>query len=130
VNARFMRYHLPAILWALAIFGFSSIPSSSIPNLGIFSHDKLLHAGVFFVFSFFVYRSFKMQQRLPAVSRHAGVWTLVAATLYAITDEIHQIFVTGRSPDYRDVLADVTGALILLGLMWIITARRTRDGRD
>lgn len=128
--ARFMWYHLPAILWALAIFGFSSIPSSSIPNLGIFSHDKLLHAGVFFIFSFLLYRSFKAQQRFPALSRHPGVWTLGAATVYAITDEFHQIFVTGRSADFRDVLADVTGALILLGVMWIVSARRARDAHD
>ena len=30
--------------------------------------------------------------------------------LYAITDEIHQIFVPGRSAQFRDVLIDTLGA--------------------
>lgn len=33
------------------------------------------------------------------------------ATLYGISDEIHQAFVPLRTPDWRDVVADVLGAL-------------------
>lgn len=128
MNATFLRYHLPAILWAMAIFGFSSLPGSAIPNLSIFSQDKLLHAGVFFVFAFLVYRSFQAQKRLPSLSRHAGIWTLVVATVYGVIDEVHQVFVSGRSADYRDVAADAVGALSLLSLMWIL--KRLQKRRD
>lgn len=41
---------------------------------------------------------------------------LVIATAYAVTDELHQIFVPGRTPSPWDVLIDATGALIALAL--------------
>ena len=34
------------------------------------------------------------------------------ATLYAVTDEIHQIFVPGRGPSVTDVMIDALGALV------------------
>ena len=35
----------------------------------------------------------------------------VLATLYGVSDEIHQMFVPPRTPDWRDVCADAFGAL-------------------
>ena len=118
MNSAFARFHLPPILWGLTIFVFSSIPSTSIPNFSIFSQDKLLHAGVFFIFAFLLYRSFRNQSRYPLFVMHAKLWTLGVASLYGIFDELHQLYVVGRSADYRDVLADVVGALILVVLVW------------
>ena len=43
--------------------------------------------------------------------------------LYAISDEIHQLFVSGRSGQVRDVFIDMAGALLgvlLLGLCYFI----------
>ena len=118
MNAEFLRYHLPAILWAGTIFVFSSIPSTSIPEFSIFSQDKLLHAAVFFVLAVLLYRSFSSQRRFPALVRHAKLWTLAVAALYGVSDEIHQLHVAGRSADYRDVIADVVGAMAFILLIW------------
>lgn len=41
--------------------------------------------------------------------------SLVAGFLYACSDEIHQLFVAGRSCEIRDVLIDTSG--ILLGIL-------------
>jgi len=129
VNPTFVRYHLPAILWALTIFVLSSIPGSSIPNISIFSQDKLLHAAVFFVLAALIYRSLTAQRRWPTVARQAPLWTLAVASFYGISDEIHQLFVTGRSSDYRDVIADVVGALAFLALILAREKLRTKRGR-
>ena len=43
-----------------------------------------------------------------------------AGTLYAITDEIHQIFVEGRACQARDVLIDACGVLTGVGLMLLL----------
>ncbi len=52
---------------------------------------------------------------------------LGAAALYAVTDEIHQYFVPGRSCELRDVLVDTSGALtgilaafVLLSVIWCL----------
>jgi VanZ family protein len=129
VNGAFYRYHLPAILWAVAIFVFSSIPGTSIPNFSIFSQDKALHAAVFFVFAFLLYRSFSIPNLSPSRPRRAGLWTLAVASLYGVFDEVHQLFVTGRSSDYRDVLADVVGALAFLLLVWFRDRLRRKAQR-
>ena len=54
----------------------------------------------------------------------------ILATIYAATDEFHQLFVPGRSGQFRDVLLDSTGAAVGLlilrrtGRLWQIVARK------
>lgn len=55
--------------------------------------------------------------------------------LYAITDEIHQIFVPGRAFQISDILVDSTGALIgavasliILKIILTIKERRNKNG--
>lgn len=48
------------------------------------------------------------------------VYSVLFALLYAITDEIHQMFVTGRSGEMRDVLIDTIGASFGIALYWTI----------
>lgn len=57
--------------------------------------------------------------------------------LYAITDEIHQIFVPGRAFQISDILVDSTGALIgiiasfiVLKIILYITKRRKTNGNS
>ena len=49
-------------------------------------------------------------------------WT--ATVLYAISDEVHQVFVPGRSGRALDVLIDACGALLAGVALW--TSRRSR----
>ena len=54
--------------------------------------------------------------------RACAGWPFGAGTLYAVTDEIHQIFVEGRACQARDVLLDAGGVLAGIALMlflWI-----------
>jgi VanZ family protein len=122
----FLRYQLPAILWALVIFVVSSIPQHSIPAFAIFSQDKLLHLLVYFILTGLVYIALLHQTRFPALSRRPLAWAVIVAAVYGITDEFHQSF-TGRSADLLDVLADVAGAaLMALVVVLVRRLRRTR----
>ena len=51
-------------------------------------------------------------------------------TLYAATDEIHQLFVAGRTGKWQDVLLDSSGALagllLAMFMLWLIRRRRTK----
>lgn len=57
----------------------------------------------------------------------AAAWAI--ATVYGVTDEYHQSFVPGRTPDVADVLADTTGAALAAGVLWAsgIIARSRRS---
>ena len=65
---------------------------------------------------------------LNAVRRSGGrglvsmVVALVISVLYAISDEVHQLFVPGRSGQVSDVLLDSAGALVGI-LLYALTSR-------
>lgn len=44
----------------------------------------------------------------------------LCSALYAVSDEIHQLFVQGRSGEFRDVLIDSTGAAVGIMLVLLI----------
>lgn len=57
----------------------------------------------------------------------AGV-ALVICILYAISDEVHQLFVPGRSGEVRDVIIDTAGASVGIGLYWLFSRLRKKVG--
>ena len=60
-----------------------------------------------------------------------GISAVAVAALYAATDEIHQLFVPGRSGEVRDVMIDTAGAAagILLALAGAALWQRWKNGR-
>lgn len=60
--------------------------------------------------------------------RFLWLYAFLASLLYAVSDEIHQYFVPGRSMELRDVLIDSSGAItgILLVLIIITLYKKKR----
>jgi VanZ family protein len=121
----------PALLWSAVIFGLSSIPGKDLPQLpGWWSADKFVHGGVYGVLGAFLWLGLR-----TTWARESGLaWQTIAAALgaalYGITDEMHQSFTPGRSPDVFDVLADFVGGLLgALACVAIVARRRARDAR-
>ena len=65
-------------------------------------------------------REWKWSGMLPAVS-FAAPW--IIGTLYAVTDEVHQYFVPGRSCELRDVVIDACGTAAGVLIMKMIGGR-------
>lgn len=53
--------------------------------------------------------------------------SLAIGMLYAISDEIHQLFVPGRSGQVTDVLIDTMGVLFGIGIVLVIQNRIGKD---
>ena len=53
-------------------------------------------------------------------------WTIGA--LYAATDELHQLLVTDRSGELRDVCIDAAGVLAGVLLVWLINRKKEVSG--
>ena len=80
------------------------LPDTDIPNL-----DKFLHMVEYGILSYLVIRALTGSE----VRLQRGKLVMLAvvfATLYGASDEIHQIFIPGRSADILDLLADFIGA--------------------
>ena len=45
---------------------------------------------------------------------------LIVCVLYAISDEVHQMFVPGRGPGIKDVLIDSAGATVGIGVYMFV----------
>ena len=66
---------------------------------------KLAHLTEYFILGILTYNVFKNNYKSINLS-------IIVCLLYAISDEIHQIFIPGRTGQITDVLIDTIGALI------------------
>lgn len=56
---------------------------------------------------------------LPArVTGRVASLAMAISVAYGISDEVHQMFVPGRTPDVMDVVADAAGALLATCACW------------
>ncbi|MCS6988089.1 MAG: VanZ family protein [Chloroherpetonaceae bacterium] len=118
MSKSFAFNQLPAIVCAVAIFAQSSVPGEKIPPFELFSHDKLIHVGIYFVFAFALLHALKHQNRFPYLAENALLSGMFFATLYAISDETHQLFTPNRASEIWDLNADLLGIALAALLFW------------
>jgi hypothetical protein len=109
--------------WMGVIFAVSSIPGSRLPG----GYSVQGHVGEYAVLG-----ALLLVALVPEIPSRAAPWAALAfASLYGITDEVHQIFVPGRMPDPADWAADTVGAglgvALALVVMRVIAERRGRE---
>ena len=107
-------YWVPMALYAGLIFFLSaqSHPEEQLPSFllkGI--SDKVLHAVEYAMLAFLCYRAFRWAAG-PVVARQAVVLAIVTASVFGLTDEVHQLFVPLREASWQDWLADTVGATL------------------
>jgi VanZ family protein len=111
VTPRFRRLFLwgPVVAQMAAIFLFSSLhdPAPLIPG-GI--TDKGGHFIGYALLGALMLRALA-GGRLAAITWRLALAALALSSLYGISDELHQVFVAGRSPEVLDWVADSAGAL-------------------
>ena len=103
----------PVVLWAAVIFALSSVPHLGT-DLGTWDIvlRKCAHATEYAILALLLYR---------ALGRELTAFLIGFA--YAITDEIHQAFVSGRHASPFDVSMDAAG--LALGLLVLHATRLT-----
>jgi len=110
---RFVRYHLPLILYSMIIIVVSSIPNLKTPELEVIAFDKIAHL---FEYAILAYLAFRSTADLVTGSRISLAFLLAAAFVsgFAFFDEWYQAMIPGRFSSGWDVLADLIGALLVL----------------
>lgn len=136
-SSSLLKAYGPLFAWAAVLFALSSIPSSALPRAaGIVGLDKVTHATLYAVFGALSARGQirRLRPRQEGATAPPGpslavvvVLATLSALAYGITDEIHQIFVPGRSADWHDGLADTLGGL--LGALIFARLSRPAPGR-
>lgn len=80
------------------------------------------HFGEFAALALFIWLALRKTTTLSQQTMFASAF--FGAALFAASDEIHQAFVPGRTPDIRDLLVDVAGILLALALIRWLAGRR------
>ena len=111
------------------IFVLSSI--SRLPSIPGGLDDSVAHALEYAVLAALLLRGL-VGTRWREVTIGAAGLAVVLATLYGLTDEVHQRFVPGRAAQLTDVVADALGATVAAGLVlaWQIVVQASRGSED
>jgi VanZ family protein len=108
---RVARYWVPVAAYMGLIFYLSaqSHPEEQLPSFLAELSDKLLHAVEYAGLSALWYRAFRWGAA-GFSARQAMLFAVVAASLYGLSDEVHQLFVPFRESSWQDWAADTAGA--------------------
>jgi VanZ family protein len=113
------NYRRLLILYLVMILIASSIPGRVIPELKIFSWDKLLHMAEYTILGFLAARS------VPRVSVGWLFVVIVGGLLFAGLDETYQSFIPGRDANPYDAIADGIGVIFGTFLSARVVVHRT-----
>ena len=126
--------YIAVVLWMGLIFFFSSEPADDSkelstgvtevilsvveavsPDSDLFMENlhhfvrKNAHFFIYFVLGMLVRRALRLSE---IRGKKGNVLALAICIVYAISDELHQLFVPGRGAQVKDVVIDSTGALV------------------
>lgn len=118
---RYWRWWLLTLAWMGVIYYLSDQSNLVLPVevwwSGSFSW--IAHFTEYVVLASFLWLALRSS---PWLSRRATAIAFTLTALYALSDELHQSVVPGRSPDVRDWLVDIAGAALAV---WLLSRRRT-----
>lgn len=112
---KLVKLWVPVVVWAGIIFWFSSIPDLKTGLEYDFLLRKIAHITEYFILTFLLYRAFRDSFSMNAFCLF--MYPAIFSFLYAISDEIHQYFVSNRRCSAQDVLIDgigIIGSCILI----------------
>lgn len=116
-----------SLIWATFILILSTVGIGvNLPTTlsDIIAWDKLAHAFVYAVFSFFLYRT----GLLYFSKKRALIYAWFIAVVYGITMEIVQYsFFPNRYFEIFDIFANIVGATINLLLIYFLTNKKSQS---
>jgi VanZ family protein len=90
--------------------------------------DKFMHMGAYGFLAALFYRACRLTWPDRFAPALLMMISITFATLYGVSDEIHQSFVKVRYADWGDVLADFVGSG--LGAAWYFIIHQSRRGNE
>ena len=119
---RFVFYWLPVVLYCLLIYIQSDKPTPEmIPSFQFV--DKLLHFAAYGILGILFYRAYQTL-RIRDNTKLLMLLSVVSASLYGISDEIHQYYVPFREAEVADAIADMIGAVCGVCLYQLLIVSR------
>jgi VanZ family protein len=109
----FLYYWLPVLVYAGLIFYFSSLYEIPTMMIKIIPQTLIWHMIEYAILSILLFRAF-INSKNDNFRNNTILLAILIASLYGITDEIHQFFVPGRIFSYFDMMFDFVGSNVIL----------------
>lgn len=144
---KFLKAWIPVMIWMVIIFYLSHQPAQSSSELstGItqiiidilnviasfsegnlphvhFIIRKFAHLCAYLILAYLLMNAFNHYMKL---SFRMICFVFFICVIYAISDELHQLYIPGRSGEIRDVIIDTAGSFI--GVILYILVRRIKE---
>lgn len=104
-------YWLPAVLYMALIFYLSSSqPPQAAREVPAYFDIKMIHIVEYGVLNLLVFFALDRTSNMPFIWKI--IYSVAITILYGLTDELHQVFVPGRSGKLIDVAANLIGCAI------------------
>ena len=105
---RVFLLYIPLLVYWIILFILTSIPVDQVPKF-FGTQDKIEHFAAYFLLSILLCLTLHFQRKNLQLSSRALLITFLIVIFYGVIDELHQLFVPGRSGDILDWLADSIG---------------------
>jgi VanZ family protein len=110
--------YLPLVFYWILLLTLTSLPVHSVPSVGV--NDKLEHTLAYLGLSFLLCLTLLLQTRSLVLRKHAVFFTLLIVFAYGVADELHQLFIPGRSCEFLDFIADAVGGVVGIIILKIL----------
>ncbi len=119
---KFIFFWLPVFLYCAIIFVQSSFPSpEQIPELPYI--DKFLHVTAYGIMGALFLRAYSTSESIGSNIKLVVFLSILSTTVYGVSDEIHQSYVSSRSSEILDVVADFIGSICGTFVYWRFTIK-------
>jgi VanZ family protein len=114
-----IKKFIPGIAWFFVVLTLICIPGYDLPKVDNWmiqiNYDKLIHVGIFALLAFLFMQPVAKSSMSPKAKWHFFIKIALATIVWGYTTEVIQkFFITGRSYDLTDWLADSIGGIIAM----------------
>jgi VanZ family protein len=113
--------YIPLIIYWVILFTATSLPVERLPSIGF--TDKINHFVAYFILAVLLNLTLIYQRKSQLLFEKAPIATIVICLFYGALDEVHQLFVPGRSAETLDWVADALGTTAAVLLIYFLLNR-------
>lgn len=121
---KFIKQHINSFLWALIILILCGAPSSEFPSMGFLNipHlDKVVHFGLYVVFTLLLLSETNTKRKIGELDRKSVFISLIIAIFYGLLIELMQMLVfKSRGAEFWDFVANTIGAIMAVLLYKLV----------
>lgn len=114
-NYRFQIINVTLIFYCLFLVILTSLPGSSVSKTS--QIDKLYHIAAYGLLSFILYFFLIFQNKVQYLKKFPATFTFILASTFGLVNEFHQIFIPSRTFNKFDLLANLIGIVLTLGVI-------------